>query len=218
MGIILIIIPYSLTSVEASEINTFPENDNLTAEQIHERFEQINSSYEMEEPFNESDTDFIKKYATPVDESSDNSSVDNPEISSFAIQWLPGGTGSKSFNTSKTNVNGIRVSFSRKVSGSIGILNHWYRGNIVATVTSGESKVSKVKVATTQKGDGLLGTSGTYLGIVHSSEISTSKSGTSASMDKTKGWGAVGVVYTYTNAYVNVTTTGSNQDFNLYAF
>ena len=212
----LITLPNSIVNAEEVKLESFPENDNLTNEQIQERFNAINSSYEIGQPFNESDTEFIKKYADPAPAS--NNIIDNNLISPLSFQLKPGDEASKSFNVNKTNKNGIRVVFSGKVTGAIGVVNHKYGGNITATITSGQSKVSKMKVAVTHRAYGIVGSGGTYIGLVHESEIPASKTGTTVSVDKVKYYGAVGVAYTQTSAYVDVSTTGSNQNFNLYSF
>lgn len=44
--------------------SVYAENDNLTDEQISERFKEINSTYSIGEVFNECDTEFIMLYAS----------------------------------------------------------------------------------------------------------------------------------------------------------
>ncbi|WP_088012336.1 hypothetical protein [Gottfriedia acidiceleris] len=189
------------------DLRLFSENLDLTPEQIEERFNLINSTYKVGEPFNNSDTDFIKNYAQFSAE---------PTIQGRSIKWVPlGGTVNKSFNKSKTS-QGVNVNFSGKVYYTSGLLTNSYKGNIKASIASGSSKVKSMKLVTTHSAYGVVGSGGTYVGLVHDSNLSTSLTGKSIAMDKTKKYSAALVVYTYTNAYVTVNTTSGS--FNLYAF
>ncbi|PAD23675.1 hypothetical protein CHH55_20650 [Niallia circulans] len=201
----------SLEPIQPEEIK-FDINKNLSEEQISDRFEEINSSYEVNQPFSIEDIEFIRAYATP----NNSNTTNNPGmIQTQAIKL--GNHNSAKFNKPKTKY-GVTVKFSGTVYTDINVLNHSYRGNITAKITAGSSKVKKIKLATTNKAYGLLGKGGTYVGIVNSSEVSSSTTtkNTGWSMDKTGKYGAVGVLYTYTDAYVDITTTSGA--FNLYAF
>ncbi|MFF3022191.1 hypothetical protein ACFVRR_05935 [Gottfriedia sp. NPDC057948] len=191
----------------SADLPLFSENLDLTPEQIEERFNLINSTYKIGEPFNKSDTDFIKNYAQISVE---------PTIQGRSIKWVPlGGTVNKSFNKTKTS-QGVNVNFSGKVYYTSGLLTNSYKGNIKASIASGSSKVKSMKLVTTHSAYGVVGSGGTYVGLVHDSSLSTSLTGKSIAMDKTKKYSAALVVHTYTNAYVTVNTTSGS--FNLYAF
>lgn len=59
----LSVAPFSLVSSRALANESFPENENLTPEEISNRFFLINRSYAVGEEFNASDADFISRYA-----------------------------------------------------------------------------------------------------------------------------------------------------------
>lgn len=54
----------TLKEENARPITQYSENANLTQEQVQERFQKINSTYRVGESFNDSDSDFIERYAT----------------------------------------------------------------------------------------------------------------------------------------------------------
>jgi len=197
--------------IKSADDLQYDVNKNLTQEEITSRFNKINTKYDVGQAFSEQDAEFIKFYA---DSQLETPSELNDGISISAIQWYPGQTASKSFNTSKSS-NGVKVKFSGKVYGTIGIVNHSYRGKLSAKITSGTSKVKKaLKVRVTHSAYGLVGKKS--IGIVYNSGKSSTGTKSKVSMDNTVKYSALAVVYTYTNAYVSVTTkTGS---FNKYAF
>ncbi|MEH6971977.1 hypothetical protein [Bacillus sp. JJ675] len=202
---------YEVTSIKKTDDLQYDVNKNLTQEEIVTRFNEINTKYTVGQAFSDQDDEFVKFYA---DSEFKTSVESNSGISISAIQWYPGQTASKSFSTSKSS-NGVKVKFSGRVYGTIGIVNHSYRGKMSAKIVSGKSKVKKaLKVRVTHSSYGLVGKKS--IGIVYNSGKSSTGTKTKVSMDNTVKYSALAVVYTYTNAYVSVTTkTGS---FNKYAF
>ncbi|MCR8867431.1 hypothetical protein V7054_13040 [Priestia megaterium] len=203
----------SLEPIDPSQV-TYESNKNLSDEQVSDRFEEINSKYDIEEPFSAEDAEFIRAYASSPTDSTDNDSNSEPM---FQTQSIKLNSGSQAFSKS-TKSYGVGVSFTGRVYGDINALNHSYRGKMTAKITSGSSKVKKIQTTVTNVAYGLLGNGGTYVGIVYngSKSSSTTKNKTSWSMDETVKYGGVAVVYTYTNAYTRITTTTGS--FNLYAF
>ncbi|MFF2500139.1 MULTISPECIES: hypothetical protein [Peribacillus] len=206
--------PPSLDPIEIKEI-TFKINKNLSDEQIIDRFEEINSKYNINEPFSLEDTEFIRAYASSTNETADIAAQPTNLIQPISLKF--GNTNSQSFSKSKSKY-GVTVKFTGKVYTNINVLNHSYRGNLKATIPAGSSKVKGIKTAVTNVAYGVLGKSGTYVGIVYSgsAQSSTTTKKTSWAMDKTVKYSAIAVVYTYTDAYVEVKTTSGS--FNLYAF
>ena len=201
----------ALEPIESNEIK-YAVNRNLSDKQISKRFEQINSSYETNEPFSLEDAEFIRAYATNSNNFNTNNSVTSP-IQTYAIKL---GSGSKSFNKTTTKYS-VKVNFAGTVYGDINYVNHTYRGKMKTTIKSGSSKVKKIENFVTNVAYGALGNSGTYVGIVYdgskSNDTTTAKTW---SMDETVKYSAIAVVYTYTNAYTRITT--SSGTFNIYAF
>lgn len=193
-----------LKPISIGEIN-YEVNKNLTEERVHERFEQINSKYQINEPFSSEDTEFVRAYASL--------NVQN-DVNQLSDISLLSDTKSEYFNEVKSKYY-VSVNFYGRVTSTLNVVNHSYRGDVTANITSGEEKVNKIETTVTNVAYGLLGNSGTYIGIVYDDSISSSTSSrTTWSMDKTVNYSAVGVVYTYTNAYATITT--SSGSFNLY--
>ncbi|KRE00886.1 hypothetical protein ASE46_28960 [Bacillus sp. Root239] len=201
----------SLEPIDPNQV-TYENNKNLSDEQVSDRFEEINSKYEIEEPFSAEDAEFIRAYA-----SSPTDSTDSNSDSMFQTQSIKLNSGSQAFSRSIKKY-GVGVSFTGRVYGDINALNHSYRGKMTTKITSGSSKVKKIQNTVTNVAYGLLGNGGTYVGIVYngSKSNSTTTNKKSWGMDETVKYGGVAVVYTYTNAYTRITTTTGS--FNLYAF
>jgi len=203
-----------VTSASADSIK-FDINKDLTSDDISNRFQEINTSYQTGEAFSEEDTEFIKIYADKATSANNTEQNFDYGISTTSIKFSPDGNISESFSKSKTKYN-TTVKFSGKLYSDVNIINHSYRGDMTAKITSGASKVSKLKLVVTNVAYGVLGNEGTYIGIVNDSSTSASSSKTTFSMDKTKKYSAIGVVYTHTDAYVEVNTSSGN--YSLYAF
>ena len=204
--------PVALQPIDISNIQ-HSVNMNLTEEQIKDRFELITSSYEIGQPFSEEDTEFVRAYATLVNSDEKNLSGSNIGINDFKF----GNSASSKFSKSKT-AQGVSVTYSGTVRAKLGFVNHSYGGNVTAKINSGSSKITSIQTVVKGSAFGLLGNSGTYVGLVHSGSVSSTSGAkaTSWKMDKTKEYSAVAVVYVYVNAYTVInTTTGS---FDLYAF
>ncbi|MFI8495283.1 hypothetical protein ACIGC1_20645 [Peribacillus butanolivorans] len=206
----------SLEPIEQAEIQ-YEVNKNLSEEQIRERFDQINSSYELQEPFSEEDTEFVRAYAAST-ASGDTSEDEDTEINN-GIQALStkfGNSNSQSFSKTRTAM-GVTVKFTGTVYVKIGLVNNSYRGNLKAVITSGGSKINSLKLAVTNTAYGLVGGGGTKVGLVYNDQkTSSTKTKTTWSMDQTVKYTGVAVVYTYTDAYVQVATKSGT--FNQYAF
>lgn len=179
----------------------FSKNKNLNKDQIEERFQGINATYNLNEPFSDEDAEFIRVYASPI----------QSEPGEISIN----GTASGTFSNSRS-VYGVSATYSGSVFSTINYLNHSYGGNVTAKITAGNSKVKGMDLHITNVAYGLIGTSGTYIGIVYNGEITSStSSNTSYSMNRTKNYSAALVVYTWTGAYVDIHTTSG--DFDIHA-
>nr|WP_295975672.1 hypothetical protein [uncultured Bacillus sp.] len=187
-------------------------NKNLSEEQIAERFDWINSNYEINQPFSLEDTEFIRAYASP---STANAPTNNGGISTYDLKF--GNSASQSFSKSKT-AQGVSIKIAGSVRAEVNVLNHSYGAKYKTTVSSGSSKIKSIRNNVKASAYGMVGTSGTYVGLVHSSSIGATSGSkpTSWSIDKTKEYSASLVVYVYVNAYTTVNTTSGS--FDLYAF
>lgn len=184
----------------------YEENKNLTEEEISKRFDIIDSTYKVGEPFSDKDAEFIVHYA----ESKQNSRL----------------LTKKSFNRTKTRYN-VTVTIKGSLRHTEGVLNHSYGGSFYADVTKG-SHVASLKNVITHKAYGLVGDSGTYIGLVHDSSTSSKTSKTwkpnltsgkrDLYIDNDKKYTAgPGLAYWRSNAYVKVTTKAGST-FTLYAW
>ena len=98
--------------------SVYAENDNLTDEQISERFKEINSTYSIGEVFNECNTEFIMLYAS------------KPNTSSIAP------LDSQGFNVTGSGYGtSVRCTGSLYHNGTVPSYN--YGGNINVAKTSG---------------------------------------------------------------------------------
>ena len=178
-------------------------NKNLDGTQVQERFIEINSKYDMYEPFSKEDAEFIRAYAK-VPQSALATTVETQSVET------------QNFNVNKTSQS-VSANFSGSLTSTINYVTHSYGGNITAKVTLGNTKVNGMDLVITNLAYGVIGTTGTYIGIVSDTEIfSSTTNNTSYNMNRTKEYGAVGVLFTYTNAHAVIKTTTGN--FDIYAF
>ncbi|MBC1604107.1 hypothetical protein HCJ39_05185 [Listeria rocourtiae] len=205
------------TNLPSSSEITYDINKNLTEEQVSQRFVEIGTKYKIEEPFSKEDAEFVVHYA----KANSDYPQDEPTspIQARGIHFYKG-TDSRSFKKSKT-AQGVKVTFSGKVSNHLNSIipsDQWYSGKTTAKINSGSAKVKSIKTTVSVSSFGFIGSSGTYVGLVHNSSL-TSKSGNKATvnyLDKKKKYTALLMVYTNATTYVTVdTTTGS---YNLYGF
>ncbi|MBC1997999.1 hypothetical protein HCJ67_06665 [Listeria marthii] len=216
--LILCLFPYNAKAADNTNLPQSNEiiydcNKNLTAEEVDKRFSDISTKYVANEAFSKEDAEFVVRYS---DKEEKEEPVAKPLLKGVNFYK---GTSSKSFNKSKTSM-GVKVTFSGKISSHLNAINpgdQWYSGKTTAKINSGSSKVKKIKSVVSQNTYGLIGNSGTYIGLVHKSSLSstTSKKGaTTNSLDQKKKYSALLVSYAYTTTYVEVSTTSGT--FNLY--
>ena len=213
------------TNLPESEEIVYDVNKNLSPEEVEVRVTEIETKYEVGEPFSNADAEFVVRYITPSPSGTtgfgDLVASDGSGSSNYTTQAYVGrykGTNSKGFMKGKTS-NGVTVNFYGNVKSHINALSpsgQWYSGNTTAYITSGKTKVLKMRTVVSQSAYGFIGNSGTYVGLVHSSSLtSTSAKGVTKNyLDQTKKYSALLVGYTHTTARIEVTTpTGT---FNLY--
>ncbi|EAD0693789.1 hypothetical protein FHZ96_02260 [Listeria monocytogenes] len=219
-GLLLIVclFPYTAKAAENTNLPQSNEiiydcNKNLSADEVDKRFNDISTKYVENEAFSKEDAEFVVRY-------SDKEEKEDPAAKPLlkGVNFYKG-TSSKSFNKSKTSM-GVKVTFSGKINSHLNALNpgdQWYSGKTTAKINSGSSKVKKIKSVVSQNTYGLIGNSGTYVGLVHKSSLSstTSKKGATTNyLDQKKKYSALLVSYAYTTTYVEVSTTSGT--FNLY--
>lgn len=219
-GLLLVLCLFPHTAKAADNTNlpqsneiVYDCNKNLTDDEIDKRFTDISTKYIENEAFSKEDAEFVVRY-------SDKEDKEEPAAKPLlkGVNFYKG-TSSKSFNKSKTSM-GVKVTFSGKISSHLNAINvgdQWFSGKTTAKINSGSSKVKKIKTVISQNTYGFLGNSGTYLGLVHKSSLSstTSKKGATTNyLDQKRKYSALLVSYAYTTAYVEVSTTSGT--FNLY--
>lgn len=220
-GLLLLIclFPYSAKAAENTNLPQTKElafecNKNLSTDEVQKRFLDISNKYEVNEPFSKEDAEFVVRYSDNKEEAPEPTTIPMAQAINFYK-----GTSSKSFNKSKTS-SGVKVNFSGKINSHLNALSigdQWYSGKTTAKINSGSSKVKKIKTIISQNTFGLIGNSGTRIGLVHSSSLTstTSKKGATVNyLDQKKKYSALFVTYSNTTTYVEVTTTTGT--FNLY--
>ena len=85
----------SLEPIDPNQV-TYENNKNLSDEQVSDRFEEINSKYDLKEPFSAEDAEFIRAYASSPADSTDNNTSD----SMFQTQSIKLNSGSQAFSKS----------------------------------------------------------------------------------------------------------------------
>jgi len=174
----------------------YDNNKNLTSEEIHNRFDQINSTYELNESFSMEDAEFIENYAYNVVDQSSQLGERTRGVGMF-----------KSSHTEKFNrFPTAQIQFTGSITSNINLLNHSYGGNVVVNFKKGHD-AAKADVSISNVAYGLIGNNG--IGIVYDDKIERSKTkdfSKSFSVDEMVDYGGIAVVYTYTNAKVTITT------------
>lgn len=199
------------TNLPQSDTIMYNENKNLSEDDIAKRFIEINEKYEINQPFSNEDAEFVVTYSEKTESENNNLSR--------GLHFYKGTT-SKNFNTSKTS-QGVKVTFSGNVKTHINAINvsdQWYSGKTTAKINSGSSKVKSIKTVITNATYGFIGNSGTYIGLVNSSSLTSSSGAKSTAnyLDKKHKYTAILATYTYVTTYVTVNT--SQGSFNLHAF
>jgi hypothetical protein len=150
------------------------KNNNLTSQEITQRFQIINEKYKIGEVFSAEDAAFVKKYA------------ERP--SSLGVQSRK----SVSLRFSKSNK---KISFT--VEGTlwtdIGMINHSYGANFTTTVTKGTP--TSIKNSVTHTAYGIIGSRG--IGKVYSGTLTTTCNGgvKSCTIDEAERYTAVALYW-----------------------
>ncbi len=200
------------TNLPTSNEIQYIRNKDLNKQQVDQRFGLIASRYKEGESFSIEDAEFIVHYSIQ-----DTRVLNQNPI--FRGVYFYKGTVSRSFNKTKTSM-GVKVNFYGKISSHINSLSvggQWYSGKTTAKIKSGSAKVTKIKTVVSQNTYGVIGNSGTYVGLIHKSSLSstTSKKGATVNyLDSKRKYTAILPVYSYATTYVSVTTTSGT--FNLY--
>ncbi|MDO4428925.1 MAG: hypothetical protein Q4B91_05430 [Atopobiaceae bacterium] len=164
---------------------------NLSQEQISERFDELYDKYDPGDVVTGEDAKFIEMYA--MDAQSPQTRAQNQ---------------TRNFNQTKTQY-GTTVRFSGSFWHN-GTFEYNYGGNTKATVTSGSTPKSMTMSVNCQS-YGVV--SGGYVIAYEGSVSHTANNVKSTSMNKSKSYSGIVVVY-YVNASLDVTTAGG-QGFNI---
>jgi len=124
-------------------------NMNLTDEQVAQRFQYINSSYQIGQPFSKEDTEFVRAYAYPAKQMSRALSTQNIE------------------NT--VNSGGFYGRITGTVFTNLGVTNHSFGGNLMSTATGGT--INKINIWIQCTAYGIVGSDG-LIGLVYNKTIS----------------------------------------------
>ncbi|MFF6013726.1 hypothetical protein [Lysinibacillus fusiformis] len=103
-----------------------------------------------------------------------------------------------------------KIKFSGAVTSNINLLSHSYGGRMTVNFNSGHD-TSKAELSVTNSAYGIVGGNG--IGIVYDGSIDSTKTkdfSKAFTLNEMKDYAAVGVVYTYTNAKVRITTTSGS--------
>ncbi|WP_207652595.1 hypothetical protein [Anaerovirgula multivorans] len=142
--------------------------DELTKEEIALKFEEINSKYEIDEPFSEEDVEFVKKYAKKIEQ--------DKEDNDIGIMGYVG----DSFNVSGTSSDGL---VSANISGNgwsdMGYINHSYGAEYETKATRNGHMVTKIEAQVDHTAFGLVGSDGN-IGKVYSNSLKGSASNVSS--------------------------------------
>ena len=167
--------------------DSYPENENLSSQEITDRFKLIDASYEVGEAFSEVDADFVLRYGMkPV----------NGDVYRASQNFNVSGSGyGTSINaTGSLYHNGVVPSYS-------------YGGNVNINTTYGPTpKNLKLTIHCTSYG--IIGSGG--VGIIYNDEVSASKSWSSSfSASPSRSYSGYMVSYSV-YGWVDVTTSSGN--------
>lgn len=167
------------------------EFSDLSQKEVNEKFEEINEKYDIEEEFSKRDQAFVKMYAEPINDESNN-------IKPMATE---------SVSESKTK-NGVTV----KVNGTLdinnqGVINQSFGANLKTRTTKGASKVNSVKTEVEHNAYGIIGSGG--IGKTYTGKLTNS--GKNNDIDSSKNYQANAA---YAVSTVTVTVNhGANKQF-----
>lgn len=198
--------------------------DNLFTTSVRSRFEEINSKYDVGEPFSEEDAAFIREnsffdkaensFIPNLNILTDNSSISPMDLTIWADgYWTERGSGKVGCNISYTSGADYRIKTSLIGTGAA-----TYTSGVRLVIHSNAHLVKEVLLGTKLTTYGLLGNSGTIIGITSSTTKTKVFSGGNtnyyASLSNTNyvlltAWG-------YGNSWVEVDT--SNCSTNNYVF
>lgn len=212
------------TNLPQSNEITYEVNKDLSDDEIRERFDEINNKYEINAPFTKEHAEFVVYYSNNkvVDQSESSTLLDVGEfennIDTAALKFYKGTT-SKRFFQQKVS-SGVTAQFVGLITNhnnSLNISDQWYKGKTTVNIMKGNSKVKSIKTVVKVSTYGLIGSGGTYVGLVYNGQVgSSTKSNKINTLDEIDKYTAVAVVYSHINAYATVTTAEGS--FNIYAF
>ncbi|MED4888744.1 hypothetical protein [Lysinibacillus fusiformis] len=110
-----------------------------------------------------------------------------------------------------------KIKFSGAITSNINLLHHSYGVRMTVNFNSGHD-TSKAELSVTNTAYGVVGGNG--FGVVYEGSIDSTKTNDFSkayTLNEMKDYGAVGVVYTYTNAKIRITTT-SGSTYSVRAF
>lgn len=186
MAVVFLAIAFGLFP-DSAWAASYPENENLSSEEVADRFALIDSSYEVGEAFSEVDADFVLRYGKKPT---------NGEVYRASQNFNVSGSGyGTSINaTGSLYHNGVAPSYS-------------YGGNVNINTTSGPTpKNLKLTIHCTSYG--IIGSGG--VGIIYNDEVSASRAWSSSfSAAPSRSYSGYMVSYSV-YGWVDVTTSSGN--------
>lgn len=162
-------------------------NKNLTRDQIAQRFQTINNSYKIGEPFSKEDSEFVRAYANPTNKSAA-TDMSIASTDTLSIDNLD-------------DANGVYGRIYGTIFSTTGTLNHSFGGNLTGTAASSTHSISKLTVYVQHTAYGIIGSDG--VGLVYNKTISASSITTPIYFNKSQPYSAA-VLYTSTTCWLNV--------------
>lgn len=171
----------------AVEAVTYNSNKNLTAAQISERFQTINTTYEIGQPFSEEDVEFIRAYANPTNQNQDNAMM-RATIDTIPIDNL-------------ANANNVYGRIYGNVYLTVDGLSRSFGGNLTGTAASSTQNITNLIIYVEHTAFGIIGSGG--VGIVYNKTLSASSASTPVKFNKSQPYSAA-VMYSSTYCWLDV--------------
>ncbi len=158
-------------------------NKNLTQEQISQRFQTINTTYKIGLPFSDEDSEFVRAYAKPANQSNAISLLSTVNIDNLG------------------SANGVYGRIYGSIFSDISTVNCSFGGNLTGTATSSTHSISKLTIKVQHTSYGIIGSGG--IGLVYSKTISASSSTSPVNFNKSQPYTAA-ALYCSTTCWLDV--------------
>ena len=172
------------TSPIAIEDIIYDVNKNLTEDQMFQRFQIINITYEIGQPFSEEDSEFIRAYA----QSANQSNTVTP-LSSVNIDRLG-------------SANGVYGRIYGSISDYLGIMDNSFTGNLTGTASSTNYTINSLSLYVQCMAYGIVGSDG-LIGLVYNKTISATGASSPTYLNKTQPYTGA-ILYDHVTCWLDV--------------